>query len=61
MTDLDRVLLRLAEYYTPAERAVWLNRPHPQLAGQRPIMMIGRGRAAEVEAIIDRLDSAAYL
>lgn len=61
MTDGERLRDRLAEYYTPEEADLWICNPHPQLEGQRPIDLMDRGESAAVLAILDRLDSDAYL
>lgn len=52
---------RLRTLYDDAEIELWLRLPHPQLAGQSPGHVIELGRIAEVEAIIDRMESGAYL
>lgn len=61
LARLHYVVNRLDEYYTPEEVRIWLYSDHPQLNGRRAIDLIVEDRAAEVIAIIDRLDSGAYL
>ncbi len=65
MTDRDAeigtIIWRLSAYYTPSEVEVWLGGPHPQLDNETPLSAMIRGRAADVTAILDRLDSGAYL
>lgn len=52
---------RLMEYYEPDEADAWLNSPHPQLGGEKPINVIAAERGGEVGAIIDRLDGDGYI
>jgi hypothetical protein len=59
--DFQRIRERLSAYYRRHEIDFWLRSPHSQLDGQRACDLILAGRAAEVEAIIDRLDASAYL
>lgn len=48
---------RLLEYYDEEEATEWMTRRHPQLDGRRPIEC----KPEEVERVLDRLDSGAYL
>lgn len=57
---LGAIVDRLYGYYNGAETFEWLMTVHPQL-GLAPIALIREGRAAEVNAILDRLDEGAYL
>ena len=52
---------RLLAFYSPAEADVWLHTPHPQLGGATAFDTIEAGRAAKVYAVLDRLESDAYL
>lgn len=52
---------RLANYYTPTEARRWMDSPHPQLNGERPTDLVMRHEFEPVHAILDRLDSDAYL
>ncbi len=61
LARLQYVVSRLDDYYTPEEVRLWLYAPHPQLEGQRAIDLIVGDRAAEVIAILDRLDAEVYL
>jgi transcriptional regulator with XRE-family HTH domain len=61
IADLRYVVDRLADFYTPDETRLWLHASHPLLNQQRAIDVIAAGRTEEVLAIIDRLDSGAYL
>ncbi len=61
MNELDDIKTRLEEYYAPSEANEWLTAPHPQLEGVSPLAAIADGRAHEVKAILDRLDSGVYL
>lgn len=57
----DQIFARLRKYYTYADTYRWLEAGHPQLNGERPLDLINSGRSEEVLAILDRLDSGAYL
>jgi uncharacterized protein (DUF2384 family) len=61
VNDFVSVWNRLRGYYDEADAHAWLYAPHPQLQGERPIELIRLGRTQEVAAILDRLDSGAYL
>lgn len=61
MTDRRPIRQRLAEFYTEAELDLWIYRPHPQLDGQPPRLLVDSGRAEEVHRIIDRMDTGQYL
>ena len=56
-----RIREALAGFYDPAEIELWLHSQHQELAGERPARVIEDGRAGEVWAIIDRLQSGAYV
>lgn len=59
--DLDRLMARLSQLYTPHEAFAWMHGPHPQLDGQSPMEAINQGKRKEVDAILDRLDGGVYL
>ena len=61
LARLHYIVSRLDDYYTPEEVRLWLYAPHPQLEGQRAIDFIVEDRAADVVAILDRLDAEVYL
>ncbi|OED40205.1 hypothetical protein AB833_12305 [Chromatiales bacterium (ex Bugula neritina AB1)] len=61
LSSLYYIVSRLQEYYDSSEIRVWLNSPHPQLDGERAIVLIHKGRSEEVLQVIKRLDSEAYL
>jgi hypothetical protein len=61
MSDLAYIVMRLGEYYTNEEVRVWLYARHPQLGGERAIDLIHNDRSEDVLAILDRLDSDAYV
>lgn len=52
---------RLDGFYTELESHVWMLAPQSQLGGMTALECIRLGRESEVEAIIDRLESGAYL
>jgi uncharacterized protein (DUF2384 family) len=58
---LRYVVDRLTDFYTPEEIRIWLHTPHPMLNGERAIDAITAGDTGAVLAVIDRLDSGAYL
>lgn len=59
--DFQRIRERLAVYYKRHEINLWLRSPHPLLNGRRACDLINTGNFAEVERVIDMLDSGAYL
>ncbi len=61
MSDLSYVVMRLSEYYARDEVRVWLYARHPQFQGERAIDIIFDDRTEDIIAILDRLDSDAYL
>jgi transcriptional regulator with XRE-family HTH domain len=61
LSDLRYVVGRLQEFYSAEEVRAWLYARHPQLEGERAIDLIHDDRTAEVLAVLDRLDSSAYL
>ena len=61
LAQLHYVVSRLDDYYTPEEVRLWLYAPHPQLEGRPAIDFIVGGQAADVIAILDRLDAEVYL
>ncbi|WP_226584295.1 antitoxin Xre/MbcA/ParS toxin-binding domain-containing protein [Acuticoccus sediminis] len=61
LSDLHYVVGRLQEFYSTDEIRAWLYARHPQLAGERAIDLIHDDRTQEVLAVLERLDSGAYL
>jgi transcriptional regulator with XRE-family HTH domain len=61
IADLRYVVDRLSDFYTPAETRLWLHAKHPLLKNERAIDLIIADRTQEVLAVIERLDSGAYL
>lgn len=61
LSDLHYVVGRLQEYFTTDEIRSWLYARHPQLDGQRAMDLIHEDRTKEVLAILERLESGAYL
>lgn len=59
--EFDRIDARLAEYYTPRERAVWWASSQPLLNGERAMAVLEDGRQAELHRVLDQLDAAVYL
>lgn len=58
--ELQRVVDRLAEFYTPAEIRRWLDTRHSLLGNERAIDLINAGRAKEVLAVVQILDAGSY-
>lgn len=58
---LDWLADQLAEVYSPEEARLWLFSPNEELDGSRPADAIADERIDDVLAIIDRLQSAAYV
>lgn len=56
-----RLIENLRQLYSDYEIELWLRLPHPQLQWRIPQEMIDCGRFEEVEAVVDRLTSGAYL
>jgi uncharacterized protein (DUF2384 family) len=61
VVDATNLLRRLLVFYSPDEAVRWLGSPHAELHGMLPVRTIAEGRGAEVDAIIDRLESGAYV
>src|SRR2546421_1614001 len=61
ISDLRYVVERLRDFYTPDETRLWLHARHPLLNGERAIDLINEGRTEGVLAVIERLDSGAYI
>jgi transcriptional regulator with XRE-family HTH domain len=61
LLTLEWLVSQLAKYYTSDEAKLWLFSPHPLLRGQRPADLIADQRTDEVLALIDQLDSGAYI
>lgn len=61
MAQLRWVAERLSDFYEPDEVRLWLQSPHPQLAGRRAYDLIVEGRTPEVLEVIERLDTGVYL
>ena len=62
MTQRETALRdRLAVFYDLFEITMWIMLPHPQLAGETPRHAIDGGHIQDVEDIIERLETGAYL
>lgn len=61
IAELRYVVDRLSDFYTPDETRLWLHARHPLLNGERAIDLINGGRTEEVLAVIERLESGAYV
>jgi transcriptional regulator with XRE-family HTH domain len=58
---LEWILDQLSQFYSPEESRLWLFSPHADLKGARPADAIKEGNTDRVLAIIDRLQSAAFI
>lgn len=61
ISDLNYVVQKLRDYYTPENIRLWLHSRHPQLGGERAINLIHQNRTDEVLLIIARLDADAFI
>jgi transcriptional regulator with XRE-family HTH domain len=61
IAELRYVVDRLSDFYTPDETRLWLHTKHPLLNDERAIDLILANRTQEVLAVIERLDTGAYL
>lgn len=61
LSDLHYVVMRLGEFYNPEEVRTWLYAIHPQLNGERAMVLIRENRTKEVLEVISRLESDVYL
>jgi transcriptional regulator with XRE-family HTH domain len=61
LLKLDWLADQLAAFYEPDEARLWLFSPHIELGGKRPADLIAEDRMEEVLAVIDRLQSGAYV
>lgn len=61
VSDLRYVVDRLSDFYTPEETRLWLHAAHPLLGQDRAADLVAAGRMEEVLAVIERLESGAYL
>jgi len=58
---LDWLADQLGTFYEPDEARLWLFSPHVDLDGVRPADLIAAGEIERVLAILDRLQSGAYV
>lgn len=61
LLKLDWLVGQLAAIYDPDEARLWLFAPHSELEGNTPADVIADDRMDAVLAIIDRLQSGAYI
>ena len=61
IAGLRYVVDRLADFYTPDETRLWLHTQHPMLDNARAIDLIHAGRTEDVLAVIEALDTGAYI
>jgi transcriptional regulator with XRE-family HTH domain len=61
IADLRYVVDRLSDFYSADETRLWLHSRHPLLNGERAIDLINADRTEEVLAVIERLESGAYV
>lgn len=59
---LQDLIDRLAAFYPkPEDRTLWLNSPHPLLAGDVPMDRILAGKREDVLQLIEQLETGAYV
>lgn len=61
LLKLDWLADQLSAVYTPEEARLWLFSRNEELGGMRPADLIADERIEEVLAIIDRMQSGAYV
>lgn len=61
IAELRYVVERLSDFYTADETRLWLHTAHQMSNGERAIDLINAGRTEEVLAIIEALDTGAYI
>lgn len=61
LLKLDWLADQLGAVYAPEEARLWLFSPNAELDGMRPADLIADERIEEVLAIIDRMQSAAFV
>lgn len=61
IAELRYVIERLSDFYGADETRLWLHARHPMLSGARAIDLINEGRTEEVLAVIERLESGAFV
>lgn len=61
IANLRYVVDRLSDFYRPDEIRLWLHTPHPLLENERAIDLITSGETEKVLAVIERMESGAYL
>lgn len=61
LLELEYIVLRLGELYTPEEARLWVFGRHKALGDERPADMIQQGRIDEVLRAIDQLAEGVYL
>lgn len=59
--DLGWIADRLSRVYEPDETKLWLYSRHPLLGGARPVDRIQQGHIDEVIALVDQLNSGAFV
>jgi uncharacterized protein (DUF2384 family) len=61
LLELEFIVQRLREVYTPEEARLWVFGRHKALGGQRPADLILEGRTDEVLRTIDQLTDGVYV
>jgi len=61
LLELEYIVQRLTELYTPEEARLWIFGRHKALGDQRPADLIQQGRSEEVLRAIDQLADGIYL
>jgi hypothetical protein len=61
LLELEFIVQRLMELYTPEEARLWIFGRHKALNGERPADLILQGRSDEVLKAIDQLAEGVYV
>ena len=61
LLTLEWLAARLGDFYDADEAKLWLFSKHRLLNGERPADLIAQQRTDEVLAVIDQLESAAFI
>jgi transcriptional regulator with XRE-family HTH domain len=61
IAELRYVVDRLSDFYTPDETRLWLHAKHLMLNNERAVDLINTGKTEAVLAVIEALDTGAYV
>jgi transcriptional regulator with XRE-family HTH domain len=61
LIELDYIIERLSEFYSPDEARIWLYSRHRQLNNQKPADLIHEGEIDAILAVIEQLGDLVYI